>query len=107
MNLDDDECSSLEVEPTPLPPKSSRPVRGRRRARRETDSSCSSDEDETLQETVVPTAILSVRSHRASKSAALSKLASTNKPVKIDDEDEDEDDEESEVTSEDDEDVVC
>ncbi|KVI08613.1 hypothetical protein Ccrd_013012 [Cynara cardunculus var. scolymus] len=103
LNIDDDESSSLEVEPTPLPPKASRPVRGRRRARQEVESSCSSDEDETLQQIVVPTTNPSVRSQRASKSAALSKLASSNKPVKINDDDEDEDeDEESEVTSEDD-----
>ncbi|KAK9062182.1 hypothetical protein SSX86_019368 [Deinandra increscens subsp. villosa] len=107
LNIDDDE-SSLEVEPTPVP-RSTRPVRGRRRARQEKESS-SSDEDETSYDAVVPAnpVTVSVRSQRASKSAALSKLLSTTKPDKIVDdendevEDEEDDGDESAVTSEDD-----
>ncbi|KAJ0853990.1 putative armadillo-like helical, nuclear condensin complex subunit 3 domain-containing protein [Helianthus annuus] len=105
MDIDGDE-SCLEVEPTPLP-KSTRPVRGRRRARQEKESS-SDEEDETCYNSVAPAnpVMASVRSQRACKSAALSKLLSTTKPDKIvDDEDEDEDDDdgdESAVTSDDD-----
>nr|GEV13526.1 condensin complex subunit 3 [Tanacetum cinerariifolium] len=109
LDIDDDECAP-EVEPTPLP-KSTKPVRARRRTRREKDSSEEDeDEDETLQNTVAPTipVMASVRTQRASKSAALSKMVSSIKPPKIDDdleegdEEEDEDeDNESEVTSED------
>ncbi|XP_023735555.1 uncharacterized protein LOC111883455 [Lactuca sativa] len=100
VSIDGDE-SSMDVEPTPVP-RSTKPVRARRRAREKVSSS--SDEDETVPDTVVPVnpVMMSVRSQRASKSVALSKMVSSNKPVKIDDEeDEDEDDEESEVTSED------
>ncbi|KAF5769329.1 putative armadillo-like helical, nuclear condensin complex subunit 3 domain-containing protein [Helianthus annuus] len=105
MDIDGDE-SCLEVEPTPLP-KSTRPVRGRRRARQEKESS-SDEEDETCYNSVAPAnpVMASVRSQRACKSAALSKLLSTTKPDKIvDDEDEVEDDDdgdESAVTSDDD-----
>ncbi|KAM0021900.1 putative armadillo-like helical, nuclear condensin complex subunit 3 domain-containing protein [Helianthus debilis subsp. tardiflorus] len=106
MDIDGDE-SCLEVEPTPLP-KSTRPVRGRRRARQEKESS-SDEEEEACYNTVAPAnpVMASVRSQRACKSAALSKLLSTTKPDKIvDDEDEDEDDDdggdESAVTSDDD-----
>ncbi|XP_076908995.1 uncharacterized protein LOC143566095 [Bidens hawaiensis] len=108
VNIDDDE-SSFEVEPTPLP-RSTRPVRGRRRARQEKESSSSEeDEDETSYNNTVVSVnpvVASVRSQRACKSAALSKLLSTSKQDKIvDDEDEDEDEDgggdESAVTSED------
>lgn len=105
VNIDGDE-SPIEVEPTPVP-RSTRPVRARRRAR-EKDSS-SSDEDETVPNTIahVNPVVTSVRSQRASKSAALSKLVSSMKPPKIDDGEEEEeeeggdDEDESEVTSED------
>ncbi|XP_076886128.1 uncharacterized protein LOC143535879 [Bidens hawaiensis] len=110
VNIDDDE-SSFEVEPTPIP-RSTRPVRGRRRARQEKESSSSDDdEDETSYNNTVVSVnpvVASVRSQRACKSAALSKLLSTAKPDKIvddedgdEDEDEDEDGDESAVTSED------
>ncbi|XP_076923663.1 uncharacterized protein LOC143585867 [Bidens hawaiensis] len=104
VNIDDGE-SSFEVEPTPIP-RSTRPVRGRRRARQEKESSSSEeDEDETSYNNTVVSVnpvVASVRSKRACKSAALSKLLSTTKPDKIvDDEDEDDDGDESAVTSED------
>ncbi|KAD7478499.1 hypothetical protein E3N88_01635 [Mikania micrantha] len=109
LNIDDDDAeSSFEVEPTPLP-RSTRPALGRRRARQEKESSSSDDddEDETAYNSVVPAnpVTVSVRSQRASKSAALSKLLSITKPDKIvDDEDEEDegDGDESAVTSEDD-----
>ncbi|KAI3798641.1 hypothetical protein L1987_33919 [Smallanthus sonchifolius] len=102
LNIDEDE-SSFEVEPTPLP-RSTRPMRGRRRARKEKESSSSDNEDETSYNTVAPAnpVMVSVRSQRASKSAALSKLLSTTKPDKIVDDDKDDDGDESAVTSEDD-----
>ncbi|KAL8193981.1 hypothetical protein R6Q57_026223 [Mikania cordata] len=109
LNIDDDDAeSSFEVEPTPLP-RSTRPARGRRRARQEKESSSSDDDDEeeTAYNSVVPVnpVTVSVRSQRASKSAALSKLLSITKPDKIVDDEDEEDDgdgDESAVTSEDD-----
>ncbi|PWA56331.1 hypothetical protein CTI12_AA420700 [Artemisia annua] len=84
LDIGDDECAP-EVEPTPLP-KSTKPVRARRRTRREKVSSEEDeDEDETLQNTAAPTipVMASVRTQRASKSAALSKMVSSIKPFVI------------------------
>ncbi|KAL4577943.1 hypothetical protein LXL04_014058 [Taraxacum kok-saghyz] len=101
VDIDGDEPLN-DVEPTPVP-KSTKPVRARRRVR-EKELSSSSEEDESMVETVAVPVVMSVRSQRASKSAALSKLVSSNKPVKIDDDDDEDDGDEeveSEVTSED------
>nr|XP_043633385.1 condensin complex subunit 3 [Erigeron canadensis] len=108
LSIDDDECAP-EVDPTPVP-RSTRPPRGKRRTRKESSSDeDEEDEDEILLNTAVPAnpVAMSVRSQRASKSAALSKLLSTTKPAKIDDDDEDgeedeDEDNESDVTSDDD-----
>ncbi|XP_071735403.1 uncharacterized protein [Rutidosis leptorrhynchoides] len=106
VNIDFEECT-LEVEPTPLP-RSTKPVRTRRRVRQEKESSSSDeDEEESVINNVVPTnpVMMSVRSQRACKSIALSRLLSVTKPVKINGDDEEEDGDEdnvSEVTSGDD-----
>ncbi|CAL5373808.1 unnamed protein product [Camellia sinensis] len=92
LNLDLD--NSTEVAPTPAP-RSTRPPRSRRRVRHEESSS----DDENSHASVAPTnpGIMSTRSQRASKTAALTKMTA-NRAMKINDLDE----EASEVTSEED-----
>ncbi|CAL5371577.1 unnamed protein product [Camellia sinensis] len=92
LNLDLD--NSTEVAPTPAP-RSTRPPRSRRRVRHEESSS----DDENSNASVAPTnpGIMSTRSQRASKTAALTKMTA-NRAMKINDLDE----EASEVTSEED-----
>ncbi|KAH6796928.1 ARM repeat superfamily protein [Perilla frutescens var. hirtella] len=101
LNLDKDEA--LEVPPTPAP-ASTRPRRARRRARDEQESS---SDDEVSPTSVVPytPAVINSRSQRASKTAAMTKMAAktTIKIDEYDDGDGEEDDEGvGEVTSEDD-----
>lgn len=88
----------MEVPPTPAP-RSTRPSRGRRRARNVEESS---SDEELSPSSVVPAnpGATSTRSQRASKTVALTKMTA-KRTLKIDEEDEDED-EGSEVTSDDD-----
>lgn len=96
LNLSEYECTDI---PTPVAPRSTRPPRPRRRAKDVESSS----EDETSPKSVVPNnpITMSIRSQRASKTAAMNKIANT--PVTKFVESEEDDDEEgvSEVTSED------
>ncbi|XP_059623216.1 uncharacterized protein LOC132266380 [Cornus florida] len=96
LNLNLDANESTEMPPTPAP-RSTRPTRARRRARQDESSS----DDENSPTSVVPTnpGTMSIRSQRASKTAALTKMTA-NRDVRIDDSDEEE--EGSEVTSEED-----
>ncbi|OIT00996.1 PREDICTED: condensin complex subunit 3 [Nicotiana attenuata] len=99
-----DEDDSMEVLPTPAP-KSTRPTRARRRAKEAIESS--SDEEFPLSAVPTNPAVTSARSQRASKTAALSKMA-VKTIVKIDEYDDEEDEEadsQSDVTSDDDSDV--
>lgn len=94
----------MEVLPTPAP-KSARPTRTRRRAKEAIESS--SDEEFPLSAVPTNPAVTSTRSQRASKTAALSKMA-VKTIVKIDEYDDEEDEEadsQSDVTSDDDSDV--
>lgn len=99
LEINIDECESMEIPPTPAP-RSTRPTRARRRARQEEESS---SEDETSPTSVVPTnaGMMSTRSQRASKTAALTKLTTKNKPIKIADDLEEDDEQLSDVTSDD------
>ena len=95
FNLDTN--GSVEMLQTPAP-RSSRPPRSRRRVRLEEVSS----DDEVSPTSVVPTVpgTISMRSQRASKTAALTKMTAT-RSMRIDSYD-DEEEEGSEVTSEED-----
>ncbi|XP_057807217.1 uncharacterized protein LOC131021902 isoform X2 [Salvia miltiorrhiza] len=95
LKLEKDE--SLEAAPTPAP-QSNRPRRGRRRAR---DNEDSSSDDEVSPASVVPftPAVVNSRSQRASKTAAMTRMAAKT-TIKIDEYDDEE--AVAEVTSEDD-----
>lgn len=102
--FDFDKDESLEVPPTPAP-QSNRPRRPRRRARDDRDSS---SDDEVSPTSVVPNtpAVINSRSQRASKTAAMTKMA-VKTTIKIDEYDDagsEDDDEEAvaEGASEDD-----
>ncbi|PSS26776.1 Condensin complex subunit 3 like [Actinidia chinensis var. chinensis] len=97
LDLNVDLDGSTEIPPTPAP-RSGRTTRPRRRVRHEESSS----DDETSPTSVVPInpGLMSTRSQRASKTAALSKMTA-NRSVKFSD-DIDEEDKGSEVTSEED-----
>ncbi|XP_042041530.1 condensin complex subunit 3-like isoform X2 [Salvia splendens] len=101
FNLEKDD--STEAAPTPAP-QSIRPRPTRRRARAHKDSSSN---DEGSPTSVVPnTPVIGTRSQRASKTAAMSKMAAKT-TVKIDEygSEDDEDEALAEVTSEDDSDA--
>lgn len=101
FNLEKDD--SMEAAPTPAP-QSVRPRPTRRRARAQQDSS---SDDEGSPTSVVPnTPVIGTRSQRASKTAAMSKMAAKT-TVKIDEYGSEDDEEEAlaEVTSEDDSDA--
>lgn len=97
LNLSEYECTDI---PTPVATRSTRPPRPRRRAKVEESSS----EDETSPKSVFPNnpVTMSSRSQRASKTAAMNKIANRT-VMKIVESDEEDDDEEgaSELTSED------
>ncbi|KAK0596897.1 hypothetical protein LWI29_019973 [Acer saccharum] len=99
LNLDVD--APVAVPHTPVP-CSTRPSRSRRRVRREETSS--DEECSPISVKSVPpsaTGSRSIRSQRASKTAAMSKITAKAIPTKIDEDDEEEE-ESSMVTSEDD-----
>ncbi|XP_010670110.2 uncharacterized protein LOC104887214 isoform X1 [Beta vulgaris subsp. vulgaris] len=89
-DLDDDHSS--EIPPTPAP-RSTRPTLSRRRLRREESSS----DEEVSPTSVVPSTVMSgTRSHRASKTAALTKMTASRACDNI----EEEEGEGSDLTSE-------
>ncbi|KAL6959605.1 hypothetical protein U1Q18_039759 [Sarracenia purpurea var. burkii] len=96
LELSLDPNNSMEMPPTPAP-QSSRPARSRRRATHEESSSG----EESSPSSVVPTnpGMMSTRSQRASKMAALSKITASRATKIVDDLDEGGG---SEVTSEED-----
>ncbi|CAK9168302.1 unnamed protein product [Ilex paraguariensis] len=103
LDLDFPVEESTEMPPTPAP-RSTRPNRARRRVRR--DEEISSDE-EISPASVASTnpTVMSTRSQRASKTAAMTKMTAS-KSIRINDEaEEDVEEEGSEVTSEDDSDA--
>ncbi|KAK2652547.1 hypothetical protein Ddye_012403 [Dipteronia dyeriana] len=95
LNLDVD--APVAVPHTPVP-CSTRPSRSRRRVKPE-ETSSDEERSHTSVQSVPPSA--SIRSQRASKTAAMSKITTKAIPTKIDEDDEGEE-ESSEVTSEDD-----
>lgn len=95
LNLGEYECTDI---PTPAAPRSSRPSRPRRRVRDDESPS----EDETSPMSVVPNnpVTMSIRSQRASKTAAMNKII--NRPaMKIVESDEEDEEGVSELSSED------
>ncbi|KAL2504459.1 ARM repeat superfamily protein [Abeliophyllum distichum] len=104
LEINLEEGDSMEVPLTPAL-QSTRPSRARRRARVEEESS---SDDELSPTSVAPTnpVVMSTRSQRASKTAAMTKMTA-KQTVRIDENDEgDDDDSGSEVTSEDDSDAL-
>ncbi|KAL8127550.1 hypothetical protein AgCh_014454 [Apium graveolens] len=96
LNLNQYECTDI---PTPVAPRSTRPPRPRRRAKDEESSS----EDETSPKSVVPNnpAPMSIRSQRASKTAAMNKIANTPVMKIVESDEDDEEESASELMSED------